>query len=67
MHQDEESDTPMPQPSRANLDTLDLASPITTLRSLGALEGDRQSPFSPYDPIARGVLVYEEAQEAFQM
>ncbi|KAK6073852.1 hypothetical protein SCUP234_07035 [Seiridium cupressi] len=49
------------------MDNLELASPIATLRSLGALEGDQEDIFSPYDPIARGVLTFQEAQDAFHV
>ncbi|KAM0817789.1 putative Zn(2)-C6 fungal-type domain-containing protein [Seiridium cardinale] len=49
------------------MDNLELASPIATLRSLGALEGDQEDIFSPYDPITRGVLTFQEAQDAFHV
>ncbi|KAF2113898.1 hypothetical protein BDV96DRAFT_647399 [Lophiotrema nucula] len=64
VHLDVDSNTPTSQPLRCNLDTVELASPITTLRSLGALESDRHSWFHPCDPINCGVLRLEEAQQA---
>jgi hypothetical protein len=51
--------------SRFNMDNLELASPIATLRSLGALDGKGTSGLSAFDPIVRGVISVQEAQEAF--
>ncbi|KAH8682142.1 hypothetical protein BX600DRAFT_447839 [Xylariales sp. PMI_506] len=55
------------KPATFTMDNLDLASPIATLRSLGALEGDVEGTFSPYDPVACGVIAIQEAQELFNI
>jgi hypothetical protein len=55
------------QVSRVRLDILELASPIATLKSLGALDARQSDGFSPYDPINLNVLSAQEAQDAIDM
>ncbi|KAH8895328.1 hypothetical protein GQ53DRAFT_49766 [Thozetella sp. PMI_491] len=55
------------EPSRVRLDILELASPIATLKSLGALDARRSDGFSPYDPIILSVLSAQEAQDAIDI
>jgi hypothetical protein len=55
------------QASRFKIENLELESPIATLRSLGALEGNRNDSFSPFDPICRGKLTIQEAEDAVHM
>ncbi|ETS77307.1 hypothetical protein PFICI_11181 [Pestalotiopsis fici W106-1] len=56
--------TTEPQASRYDINSLELVSPIATLRSLGALDSDQENAFSPFDPISCRLLSFQEAQDA---
>lgn len=60
----DQSDRTEPQASRYDINSLELASPIATLRSLGALDNDQGHTFSPFDPISCRLLSFQEAQDA---
>ncbi|KAF3011683.1 hypothetical protein E8E14_007521 [Neopestalotiopsis sp. 37M] len=59
-----QSDRTEPQASRYDINSLELVSPIATLRSLGALDSDQQHAFSPFDPISCRLLSFQDAQDA---